>query len=250
MYLQVSWLNQVVHSLQTTGTPPFIISAIHDICHDVLGDICVSLHQLHMDARLPSWPWPFCLLKPRSPANAPFCFWRTLHYTLHDPVSPSEAIFFNQAEADFSLTQGSMALLHSYPKYHNTCHHLGHVRMNSPVYQCPFCLHWSPGHTQACCPLCCHPALKASSSFASFASRHSSFPEQSCPVPPPKTGRCPCCQTVCITPYSNPGWGYGHHTPYCNCGGSTIIPGWSNKESDGAAEANLIGSPGGKYRDY
>ena len=47
-----------------------------------------------------------------------------------DLVSPSKAMFFNQAESEHDLYQGCMPLLPSHPKHHDACfqcHRLGHL---------------------------------------------------------------------------------------------------------------------------
>ena len=141
----------------------------------------------------------------------------------------------------------------SHSKYSDACfqcHRLGHLRMNCPVYQCPLCLHWDPGHAQMCCPLRRRSPPPTSSSSTSPASRHSASSEQPHTVPPPQTGKRPCHQTACITPYSNPGRGRGHHTLYPQEHRNNTRPDTPEEDYDRAAEANITRSPGGEYRDY
>ena len=129
-YLQVSRLNQVAHNLQTTSTPPLVIATIRDIRHDALDDICVALHQLGMQEFLIDLN----------------CFVRENHATLRMPppdfgifstpsvssnsVTPSKAVFFNQAETEHDRLQGVIPLLPSHSQYSDACfqcHCLGHL---------------------------------------------------------------------------------------------------------------------------
>ena len=144
-----------------------------------------------------------------------------------------------------------MPLLPSHLKYHDACfqcHRMGHIQMNCPIYQCPLCLHWAPGHTQMCCPL-----------------RRDSAPQ---PLPPllPLLSAIPLSLDSLIqyllqrpvdtlatklhvshlisTPAED------EVTILPRERQSIAMPEPSDEEYDGAAEANITGSPGGDYRDY
>ena len=168
-------------------------------------------------------------------------------------ITHSKTVFFWETTTELNRLQGTIPLVPSHPKYSDACfqcHHLGHLRMNCPVYQCPLCLHWAPGHAQMRCPLCRHSNPPTSSSATSPASCCSASSEQPRLVPPPRSSRRPCCQTARITPYSNSGCRRGHHTLYPKECGGTTRPNTSDEEYDGAAKANITGFPGGEYRDY
>ena len=91
----MSRLNQVTHNLQTTGTPPLIIAAIRDICHDALGDICVVLHQLWMQEFLVDLNHFVHENHAALRMPPPVLGISSTLSTSSDSVSPSEAVFFN-----------------------------------------------------------------------------------------------------------------------------------------------------------
>lgn len=100
------------------------------IRHEALNDVCVALHQLGMQEFLVD-------------LNR---FIRENHATLRMPppvfgissapsassslVTPSEAVFFWQAETEHDHLQGVLTLMPSHFKYSNACfqcHRLGHL---------------------------------------------------------------------------------------------------------------------------
>ena len=252
-YLQISRLNQVAHDLQNAGTPLLVISAIRDIHHDALGDICVALHQLGMPDFLVDLN---CFVRENHTTlrmHPPVFGSSSIPSTSSDSVTHSKTVFFRETQTELDHLQGTIPLMPSHPKYSDACfqcHRLGHLRTNCPIYQCPLCLHWAPGHAQIHCPLRRRSDPPTSSSSTSPASCCSASSGQPRPVPPPHSSRRPRRQTARITPYVNPGQGRGHHTPYPKERRSTNRPDTYKEEYDGTAEANITGSPGGEYRDY
>ena len=254
-YLQVSRLNQVAHDLQNSNALPLIISTIRDIRHDALGEICIALHQLGMQDFLTDLDR---FVKENHAAlrmPPPVFGTSSTPSTSSNPTTHHDTVFFRTAQTELDRLQGTAPLLPTHPKYSDTCfqcHHLGHLRTNCPVYQCPLCLHWAPGHPQMRCPLRRRTNPPTSSSSTSPTSSRSTSSGQPRPVPPPRLNRRSRRQTVRITPYANPSHGRGHHTPYPTQRGGMRRPDTPDMEEDydGAAEANITGSPGGEYRDY
>ena len=252
-YLQVSRLNQVAHDLQTTGTPPSLVANVRDIRHTALGDICVALHQLGMQHFLVDLER--FVKENHAALRAPppvFGNSSTTPSASSTALTPNEITVLNRTERDFVVSQGTSPLPPSHPKYSDACfqcHHLGHIRTECPVYQCPLCLHWSPGHAQKRCPLRRPTKPKSSSSSSAATSSHPSSPEKPRPVPGPTTRGRPRHQTARITPYSNPARGRRHLTPYPRQSGSgnSAIPDPSDEEYFVEAENNITGSPRGEW---
>ena len=136
----------------------------------------------------------------------------------------------------------------THPRYHqacHSCHRLGHYRNQCPVYQCPSCTRWAPGHNPNRCPLRRHsiPHSPADSSpttsqWSSGSSRHSPVP-----TPPPRRSHSP------------------YPRPYCPCNRNCSpisdqddIDVYEDISGDGVIDSvgwsNITGSPCGSESGY
>ena len=136
----------------------------------------------------------------------------------------------------------------THPHYHQACHshhHLSHYRNQCPVYQCPSCLRWEPGHNLNRCPLRCRPIPPSSSDSFPATSHLSSG--SSCrsplPTPPPRHSH---------SPYPRP---YRPHnrnqSPISNQDNADM---YKDISGDGVIDSvrwsNIMGSPCGSKSGY
>ena len=126
-YLQVSRLNQVAHDLQTTGTPPLIITVIRDICHSfwclpltlywcsVFVFLLFHLHNADTSSPLLS---SSCLLLyflsrsqfPLSTHSLMVCAWWYCHINSHTRLSCIPSLYLPRNTYCFPWTLKSLSL--------------------------------------------------------------------------------------------------------------------------------------------
>ena len=87
------------------------------------------------------------------------------------PLTKEEEIALERTDIWWTGSNHDASLSRDHPRYNETCFQcrkLGHIRVDCPLYKCPTCFKWSPGHVQARCPLRRRtPSRQASSSSSS-----------------------------------------------------------------------------------
>ena len=104
------------------------------------------------------------------------------------PVASEEERVLQRLESWWTGGDPQVPLPSTHPRYHQACHSchcLGHYRNQCPVYQCPSCLRWEPGHNPNRCPLRRRPIPPSSSDSSLSTSRQSSGSSCRSPMPAP-----------------------------------------------------------------
>ena len=108
------------------------------------------------------------------------------------PLASEEERTLQQLESWWTGGNMQVPLPRTHPCYHqacHSCHYLGHYRNQCPVYQCPSCLHWEPGHNPNRCPLRHHPVPPSPSDSSPTTSHCSSGSSHRSPLPAPPPRR-------------------------------------------------------------
>ena len=98
------------------------------------------------------------------------------------PLTKEEEIALECTDIWWTSSNHDASLSHDHPHYHETCFQcrkLGHICVNCPLYKCPTCFKWSPGHVQARCLLRQHTPSKQPSSSSSSGGGPSCHPPRS-----------------------------------------------------------------------
>ena len=83
------------------------------------------------------------------------------------PLMSDEERVLQRVESWWTGGNSQVPLPSTHLRYHqacHSCHRLGHYRNQCPVYQCPHCTRWAPGHNPNRCPLRRHTPQSSSSS--------------------------------------------------------------------------------------
>ena len=112
------------------------------------------------------------------------------------PIASEEERVLQRLESWWTGGNAQVPLPTTHPHYHqacHSCHRLGHYRNQCPVYQCPSCLCWEPGHNLNCCPLRHRPVPSSPSNSSPTMSCRSSGSSCHFPLPtsPPRRSHSP-----------------------------------------------------------
>ena len=108
------------------------------------------------------------------------------------PLVSDEERVLQRVESWWTGGNSQVPLPSTHPRYHqacHSCHRLGHYRNQCPVYQCPSCTCWSPGHNPNRFPLRRRPIPHSPSDSSPATSRRSSGSSRRSPVPTPPPHR-------------------------------------------------------------
>ena len=111
------------------------------------------------------------------------------------PLVSDEERVLQRVESWWTGGNSQVPLPSTHPRYHqacHSCHRLGHYRNQCPVYQCPHCTRWAPGHNPNRCPLRRRTPQSSSSSSPNTSRRSSGSSRRSpIPTPPPRRSHSP-----------------------------------------------------------
>ena len=111
------------------------------------------------------------------------------------PLMSDEERVLQRVESWWTGGNSQVPLPSTHLRYHqacHSCHRLGHYRNQCPVYQCPHCTRWAPGHNPNRCPLHRQTPHSSSSSSPTISRRSSGSSRRSpVPTPPPRRSHSP-----------------------------------------------------------
>ena len=111
------------------------------------------------------------------------------------PLMSDKERVLQRVESWWTGGNSQVPLPSTHPRYHqacHSCHRLGHYRNQCPVYQCPHCTRWAPGHNPNHCPLRRRTPQSSSSSSPNTSRRSSGSSRRSpVPTPPPRRSHLP-----------------------------------------------------------
>ena len=174
-YLQVERLGVIVNSPFTTqnAIAPTVKHVARDVQTRLRAELVSVMHQLGMtdfvvdlDRYLKELASAQNLIEEAAAASK-----NSTPSASSSPLTKEEEIALERTDIWWTGSNHDASLSRDHPRYSETCFQcrkLGHIRINCPLYQCPTCFKWSPGHVQARCPLRRRiPSRQASSSSSS-----------------------------------------------------------------------------------
>ena len=163
------------------------------------------------------------------------------------PLMSDEERVLQRVESWWTGGNSQVPLPSTHPRYHqacHSCHRLGHYRNQCPVYQCPHCTRWAPGHNPNRCPLR-RRTPQSSSSSSPTTSRRSSGSSRHSPIPTP-----PPCRSH--SPYPRPWRPRNRNCSPISCQDDIDL--YEDISGDGIIDSvgwsNITGSPCGSESGY
>ena len=195
-YLKNSHLRLMSTNLSPSPQQTVLSCLIREVYLEIEGSLVMAMYQLGMLEFLEDIDRYMLELSHRnSPGSSPSFVTALSTQTSSSDISASSSPLVSEEEQVLQRLESwwtggnsQVPLPTTHPRYHqacHACHRLGHYRNQCPVYQCPSCLCWVPGHNPNHCPLRHRPLPHSPSDSSPTTSHRSSRSSRRSPVPTP-----------------------------------------------------------------
>ena len=204
-YLKNSHLRRMSTNLSPSPQQMVLSRLIREVYLEIEGSLVMAMYQLSMLEFLEDIDRYMLELSHRNSSGSSPSFVTALSTqtssssnisTSSSPLASEEERVLQRLESWWTGGNAQVPLPTTHPRYHqacHSCHHLGHYRNQCPVYQCPSCLRWAPGHNPNRCPLrrCPLPQSPSDSSPSTSCRSSGSSRRSPVPTPPPRHSHSP-----------------------------------------------------------
>ena len=256
-YLKNSHLHLMSTNLSPSPQQTLLSHLVQEVYLEVEGSLVMAMYQLGMLEFLEDIDRYMLELSRRNSPGSSSSFVTALSFQTtsfsnisasSSPLASEEERVLQRLKSWWTGGDAQVPLPSTHPHYHqacHSCHHLGHYRNQCPVYQCPSCLCWGPGHNPNRCPLCHRPIPPSPSNSSLTTSWRSSgsLCRSPNPAPPPQHSH---------SPYPRP-----YHPQNRNCSSISDQDDadiYEDISGDGVIDSvrwsNITGSPCGSDSEY
>ena len=194
-YLKNSHLRLMSTNVSPSPQQTVLSRLIREVYLEIEGSLVMAMYQLGMLEFLEDIDRYMMELSRRNSPDSSSSFvtavsTRTTSSTnisaSSSPLVSNEERVLQRVESWWTGGNSQVPLPSTHPRYHqacHSCHRLGHYRNQCPIYQCPSCTRWAPGHNPNRCPLHHRPIPRSPSDSSLTTSRRSSGSSRRSPVP-------------------------------------------------------------------
>ena len=202
-YLKNSHLRLMSTNISPSPQQTVLSRLIREVYLEIEGSLVMAMYQLGMLEFLEDIDRYMLELSRRNSPDSSSSFVTALSTRTSSsnisasssPLMSDEERVLQRVESWWTGGHSQVPLPSTHPRYHqacHSCHRLGHYRNNCPVYQCPHCTRWAPGHNPNRCPLRRQTPQSSSSSSPTTSRRSSGSSRRSpIPTPPPRRSHSP-----------------------------------------------------------
>ena len=200
-YLKNSHLRLMSTNISPSPQQTVLSCLVREVYLEIEGSLVMAMYQLGMVEFLEDIDRYMLELSRRNSPDSSASFVTALssRTTSSSNVSASSSPLLSDEERVLQCIESwwtgghaQVPLPSTHPRYHqacHSCHRLGHYRNSCPVYQCPSCTRWAPGHNPNRCPLRRRPIPHSPSDSSPATSRQLSGSSRHSPVPTPPPRR-------------------------------------------------------------
>ena len=185
-YLKNSLLRLMSTNISPSPQQTVLSRLIREVYLEIEGSLVMAMYQLGMLEFLEDIDRYMMELSRRNSPDSSSSFVTALSTCTtsstnisasSSPLVSDEERVLQRVESWWTGGNSQVPLPSTHPCYHqacHSCHRLGHYRNQCPVYQCPSCTRWAPGHNPNHCPLRRRPIPHSPSDSSPTTSRRSS----------------------------------------------------------------------------